>query len=94
MMIVNLVLWIFFVVPFTHRLVDDGFRALRRFNAEEIAGRTLQVWLVGSTVLATVLLVRLIWKKSSPVTYEAVLLLAWWFLAVVTFAFGFMFVRG
>jgi hypothetical protein len=90
MMIVNLVLWIFFVVPVLHRLVDDGFRALRRFNAEELAGRTLQVWLVGSTVLSTILFCRLIWRKASPLTLEAVLLLVWWFLAIATAAWGYM----
>jgi hypothetical protein len=81
---------VLFVVPVTHRLVDDGFRALRRFNAEEVAGRTLQVWLVGSTVLSTILFGRLVWRKASPLTHEAVLLVAWWFLALATAAYSFM----
>lgn len=89
-LVANLALSILFVVPVAHRLVDDGFRALERVNAEALAGRTLQVWLVGSTVVATALFGRLVYKKASPITCEATLLCVWWFVLIAAIAYGFI----
>jgi len=40
------------------------YLALRRGGLEELVGRSLQIWLVGSTVVATTLFVLVVWKKA------------------------------
>lgn len=94
----NFLLFGLFVIPPTHRWIDRGFLALRDVHLEEPAGRFLQVWLVGSTLLATGLLGRILWQKrgatrvglpSASVRLEAVLLAVWWLVVFGACAYGF-----
>ncbi len=96
--VVNLVLFVLFVIPVTHRSVDRAFLALRSAGAEEAIGHLLQAWLVGSTIIATTLFGRMVWKKATvasaempvpPLTFEGVLLAAWWLVALGSCAYAF-----
>ena len=96
---VNLSLFILFVVPLTNHWINRGFRTLKTFNLKEPVGRSLQIWLVGSTVCATVLLAQILWKKRKPlpvgspyvsVVLEGTLVAAWWVVVLGACAYGFM----
>jgi hypothetical protein len=56
----------------------------------------MQVWIVASTIIATALFIRMVWKNhraTVPITsvrFEGILLLTWWFLLVGLCAYGFM----
>ena len=76
--------------------------ALRRMELENLIGRFIQVWLVGSTLLASALFVVIVWtrRKTEPagtlpqIKFEAVLLLAWSVILLGLMAYGFMFGMG
>jgi hypothetical protein len=98
----NLFLFVLFVIPVTHHWVDQGFRALRAISndVENVAGRSLQVWLVTSTVIATGLFGVVAWKNrrgGRPVRslkFEGILLVTWWIIVVGACAYGFMLGMG
>lgn len=76
--------------------------ALRRLGLEDVIGRSLQVWFVGATLLATTLFVGVLWKKSRlgpsdtqlRIKTEAILLSAWWLTLLALLAFGYMLGMG
>ena len=97
----NFFLFALFVIPITHHWVDRGFLALRSINnMEDVAGRLLQVWIVASTISATVLFGFVVWtnRTATPpiraVRLEGILLLAWWFTLLGACAYGFMLGMG
>ena len=61
----NLFLFALFVIPTTHQWVDRGFLALRSINMEDVVGRSLQGWLVASTIIASALFGLIAWKNAS-----------------------------
>jgi hypothetical protein len=76
--------------------------ALRRAGVEDLIGRSLQVWIVGSTILSTVLFASILWKKKKMATsvpgpelkFEGALLMIWWIVLVGLLAYGFMLGMG
>lgn len=89
-LLVNFSLFILFIFPLTNHLVDRGLGALKPLGLEDLVGKSLQVWLVGSTLAATALFLWMAWKQRSPqsdgpifnrVRTEAMMLIAW--LAIV-----------
>ncbi len=101
--LLNLVLFGLFVVPVAHRWVDRGFLSLRAIHLEDAVGWSLQVWIFGSTALATVLFGRAVWKKrrtvfvgapSAPLKAEGMLLAAWWIALLGLCVYGFMLGMG
>jgi hypothetical protein len=67
---------------------------------EDLVGRSLQVWLLGSTVMATALFALIAWKNrmatmpARSVKVEGILLLSWWIIVVGACAYGFMLGMG
>src|SRR5579885_1150531 len=59
----NFFLFALFVIPATHHWVDRGFLILRSVNLEDAVGRSMQVWIVGSTIIATVMFGVILWKN-------------------------------
>jgi hypothetical protein len=101
--ILNLCIFVLFVIPPAHRWVDRGFLALRALHFEEALGLSLQIWLVGSTLLATALLARMLWQRRravsagippAPLRLEGILVAAWWLVALGACAYGFMLGMG
>ena len=75
--------------------VDQGFLALRSINMEDVVGRSLQVWLVASTIIATALFGVVGWKNrratlpAGSIKFEGILLLSWWIIVVGASVYGF-----
>ena len=99
----NFLVFVLFVIPPAHRLVDRVFLALRSVHFEEPVGYSLEIWLVGSTLAATALLGRMIWQTrrtisaglpSPSLALEKILVAAWWLAALGTCAYGFMLGMG
>ena len=90
----NLFLFALFVIPITHHWVDRGFLALRSINMEDVVGRSLQVWIVASTIIATALFTFVVWKSrraTVPIRvlrFEGILLLIWWIIVLGACAYG------
>lgn len=59
----NFVIFVLFVVPPAHHCIDRAFVGLRAVHLEDPVGWSLQIWLVGSTLVATALLGRMLWQK-------------------------------
>jgi hypothetical protein len=96
--LLNFLIFGLVVIPPAHRWVDRGFLALRAVHLEELVGRSLQIWLVGSTLLATALLGWIIWQKwratraglpSASVNLEGILVAVWWFVVLGACAYAF-----
>lgn len=76
--------------------------ALRRAGVEDLIGRSLQVWIVGSTMFTTALFASILRKKkrtppgalAPKLKFEGALLLAWWIALVGLLAYGFMLGMG
>ena len=96
----NFFLFTLFVIPTTHHWVDRGFLALKSVNLEEVVGRSMQAWIVVSTIAATVLFGLAFWRNRRaqlPVTsirFDGILLLTWWFVLLGVCAYGFMLGMG
>jgi|SRR5579859_634100 len=96
----NFFLFALFVIPTTHHWVDRGFLAMRSLHLEDAVGRSLQVWIVVSTILATVLYGRAVWKNrraAAPICstrFDGILLLGWWIALLGVCAYGFMLGTG
>jgi hypothetical protein len=97
-LLINFTLLGLFVIPPAHRWVDRLFLAMRAIHSEQLAGRSLQIWILGSTVLATALFGWMVWKQrkamfagiSSPqLSFEGILLLPWWVVLLGICAYGF-----
>jgi hypothetical protein len=95
----NFTVLAFFLITPAHTWIDRTFFALRSIHLEEPVGVSLQIWLVASTLFATVLLGRIIWLKrraeseglpSFSLILEATLLVAWWLTVLGASAYGFM----
>lgn len=102
-LLINFLLFGLFVVPVTNHWIDKGLWALRSINLEDPVGWSLQIWLVGSTLVATALFGRMLWKKrrvtsaevpSASLRFEGILLLAWWLVVLGASAYGFMLGMG
>jgi hypothetical protein len=91
----NFFLFALFVIPLTHHWVDQGFLALRSINMQDVVGRSLQVWLVASTMIATALFGLVGWKNrratlpAGSLKFEGILLLSWWIIVVGACVYGF-----
>lgn len=76
--------------------------ALRRAGIENFMGRLVQLWLVGSTVFASVLFAVLKWRRRTAslgtplpqLHVEGALLAMWWFVLMGILAYGFMLGMG
>jgi hypothetical protein len=99
----NVLVFVLFVTPPAHRWIDRGFLALRTVHFEKPVGYSLGIWLVGSTLAATALLVRMVWQKrhmiraglpSASLWPEATLVAAWWAVVLSACAYGFMLGMG
>jgi hypothetical protein len=96
----NFFLFALFVIPTTHHWVDLGFLAMRSIHLEDAVGRSMQVWIVASTILATVLFGLVVWKNrraASPIRsirFDGILLLTWWIALLGVCAYGFMLGMG
>ncbi len=96
----NFFLFGLFMIPTTHRWVDRGFLAMRSAHLEDAVGRSMQVWIVVSTMLATVLYGLVVWKNRRaaspirPTRFDGILLLAWWVALLGVCGYGFMLGMG
>jgi hypothetical protein len=96
----NLFLFALFVIPTTHHWVDRGFFSLRSTNVEDLVGRSLQAWLLGSTIVVTGLFGLIAWKNRRAtmpprsLKLEGILLLSGWIIVVGACAFAFMLGMG
>jgi len=67
---------------------------------EDVVGRTLQVWLVASTITATALFGQVGWKnrRATPPTqslkFEGIMLLSWWIVVIGACVYGFVLGMG
>ena len=92
----NFLLFALSVIPVTDTWVDRQFLALRSLGFEDVAGRFLQVWIVGSTILATALFGLIVWKNRRgalavrPIRFEGILLLLWWLVVLGSCLYGFV----
>jgi hypothetical protein len=96
----NFFLFALFVIPTTHHWVDRAFLAMRSIHLEDAMGRSMQVWIVASTVLVTVLFGLVAWKNRRaasplrPILVDGILLLTWWIVLLGVCAYGFMIGMG
>jgi len=91
----NFFLFALFVIPITNHWVDQGFIALRSIHMEDVVGRSLQVWLVASTIASTALFGLIGWKNrratlpATSLKFEGILLLSWWIIVMGACVYGF-----
>lgn len=98
-LIVNFLILLAMVGPGRSRELD---LALRRAGIEDLIGRSMQVWIVGSTIFTTALFARIQWKRkraplgapAAKVRVEGSLLLLWWLALIALMAYGFMLGMG
>ena len=98
-MLFNFLVLVLFVIPQANRLVDQGFKVLRSLHLEEPVGYSLQIWLIGSSLAAPVLLGQMLWQRrrriaagfpSVSLMLEIRLVTSWWVavLCVCVWAFA------
>jgi hypothetical protein len=76
--------------------------ALRRAGIEDLIGRSMQVWIVGSTMFSTSLFAWILSKKkkvppgapTARIKVEGLLLVLWWLALIGLMAYGFMLGMG
>jgi hypothetical protein len=96
----NFFLFALFVIPTTHHWVDREFIAIGSMNVEDAVGRSMQVWIVASTIIATILFSRVLWKNRRAalpirsIRFDGILLLTWWIALLGVYAYGFMLGMG
>jgi hypothetical protein len=72
----------------------------RRMGLAHVITRSLQFWFVGSTVIVTVLFIRMLISRSqslrsqSPAKLDWALFLSWWFVVAIYCMFAFMMGMG
>jgi hypothetical protein len=97
--IANFVLMLILIGPGSSHRLD---LTLRRLGVEDLLGRALQLWIIGSTLFVTALFVAMVWKNRRTETdipkqrlrLEGMLVIAWWLVLVVVCAYGFMLGMG
>ncbi|PYY12397.1 MAG: hypothetical protein DMG69_01310 [Acidobacteria bacterium] len=78
----------------------EFYKATRNSAFADEVFRSIQVWVVASTLIATILFGRILWKLRraalaiAAVRFEAILLLAWWLTLLLLGAYGFMLGMG
>jgi hypothetical protein len=94
----NFLLFVLFVVPPIQRWINHGFVALRAIGLEALVGRSLELWLVGSTLFITALLGWLFWqedkaraarRRSESLQFEGILVAMWWLIVLGACVYGF-----
>lgn len=98
-LIVNFMFVLALVGPGSNRKL---YLALKSAGVANLATLTIQVWFIGSTILATVLFAWAFAKKSDmgvvkhlrPTTLDWIILLAWWTVLVVLCLYAFMMGMG
>jgi hypothetical protein len=100
---INFILFVAFVVPFTHHRIDWGLRALKSMNMGNLVGRSLQIWLVASTLVATILFGIALWRRrralvagfaAEQLLLETILITSWWLLVLGACAYAYMLGMG
>jgi hypothetical protein len=90
---INFVLLVALIGPGNSRQL---YLAERRTGLAHIIVHSLQVWFVGSTVIVTVLFIRMLVFRSkalrsqNPTKLDWTLFLGWWFVVVACCVFAFM----
>ncbi len=82
------------VVPVAHRSVDRGLHALRGLGLEDLVGWAIPIWILGSTILATLLYVWILWRQpkvlsSARLSLEGKLIIAWWITLSTLVIYGY-----
>ena len=99
----NFFVFALFVIPSAHRWIDRIFLALRSYHFERPVGLSLQIWLPLSTLVATILLARMMWQRrrsisaglpSASLKLETTLVTAWWLAILGACAYAFMIGMG
>lgn len=100
LVIANFLLMLILIGPASSHNLDLTLRSL---GVQELIGRTLQLWLAGSTLLLTGLFIRIVWKNrriaevdlpKQRFRIEGMLVIAWWVTILVIMAYGFMLGMG
>jgi hypothetical protein len=95
---INFSFLVLVIIPFTNHWMNRGLRALRGYNLEKPVGRSLQVWLVGSTLLATCLLGFTLWRSrkiaARGLGIEVIMVVSWWLIVLGACAYGYMLGMG
>jgi hypothetical protein len=100
---INFIFFVAMVVPFTHHWIDRGFLALKSRDMENIVGRSLQVWLIASTLVATILFGIALWRRrralvagfaAEQLVLETILTTSWWLVVLGACAYGYMLGMG
>jgi hypothetical protein len=95
---INFTFFVLLIIPFTNHSLSRGFRTLRSYNLEQLVGRSLQVWLIGSTLLATCLLAFTLWRSRkvgvARLALEVIMVVAWWFIVIGVCIHAFMLGMG
>ena len=96
----NFVLMLILIGPGSGHRLD---LTLRRLGVEDLLGRALQLWIIGSTLFVTALFVAMVWKNRRTeetdiprqrLRLEGMLVIAWWLVLVVVCAYGFILGMG
>lgn len=94
LLIINFILLLALIGPgSSHQL----YLAERRIGIANLIVRSMQLWFVGSTIIATILFVRMLVVKPKivqPTKLDWGLLLGWWSVIALLCAFGFMMGMG
>ena len=98
LLIVNFSLFILAIGPGTSHQLDLD---LRRLGIAELIGRSVQVWAVGSTLVATIMFPLIVWKKRkvAPPAFaglevEGMLLVLWWMTLIGLCVYGYAIGHG
>jgi hypothetical protein len=102
--LINFCLLGLFAWPLSPTTEERLLDAVRRSGADQLLSGGLQLWAVGSTLVATVLLIRRAVKRSrgterlqstrKSLMVDAGLLLAWWLTLLGLCMYGFMLGMG
>ena len=91
---INFLFALFFVVPVAHHFIDSILRGLESVGWG-VAGVLMPLWVVASTLVATVLLIwetvrhRKRGRSVSPLAVDGTLLVAWWVTLLGFMAYGY-----
>jgi hypothetical protein len=100
---INFIFFVAFVVPFTNHWIDRGLRALKSMNMGNLVGRSLQIWLVASTLVATILFGIALWRRrralvagfaAEQLLLETILITSWWLVVLGACAYAYMLGMG
>lgn len=94
LLIINFILLVALIGPGSSRQL---YLAAKRVGIAHFITYFLQVWFIGSTILATILFIRMLVSKSrilKPTKLDWGLFLGWWSIAACVCAFAFMMGMG